>query len=303
MNEREPCPLCGNAATKQLRKYEVEVVCREWKRYLQIEVASEFSGISEFELVHCTSCDFQFFKPDCIAGSAALYQKLEEFDWYYLPRKWEHDVALVDLNGCENGIEVGAGRGDFVIRVRKETGIQFEGCELNPSAVKAASLNNVELYLDTVESLAKECPGEYAAVCSFQVLEHLIEPASFLKAAIALLRPGGRLMLGLPNMESFLAHQFNLLDMPPHHMSRWSARILKNIQDRFPLQLVRLAYEPLADYHVQSYVEAYTGLLSHLGLRLAIHPWVRSRLASLIHKSGVQKHLRGQSLYACYVRT
>jgi hypothetical protein len=112
---------------------------------------------------------------------------------------------------------VGAPQADFVVRVRTEKGIPFEGYELNPSAVKAASLHNVELYLDTVESLAKAYPGKYAAVCSFQVLEHLTGPASFLKAAIALLRPAGRLILGMPpNMESFLRHQFNLLDMPPH---------------------------------------------------------------------------------------
>jgi hypothetical protein len=131
----------------------------------------------------------------------------------------------------------------------------------------------------------------------------LSQPAEFLNSACSLLRPGGKLMLGLPNAESFLRHQYNILDMPPHHMTRWTAEVLTRVQRWFPLKLLRIAYEPLADYHVDGYVEAYTGLLDSKGLRIVAHPAFRSRMGVLIRKTGIQRFLRGQSIYACYVRT
>jgi len=135
------------------------------------------------------------------------------------------------------------------------------------------------------------------------VLEHLSQPAEFLNSACSLLRPGGKLMLGLPNAESFLRHQYNILDMPPHHMTRWTVEVLTRMQQWFPLKLVRVAYEPLADYHADGYVEAYTDMLASKGLRILTHPLVRSRLSGLVRKSGLQRFLRGQSIYACYLRT
>ena len=65
----------------------------------------------------------------------------------------------------------------------------------------------------------------------------------------------------------------------------------------------RIAYEPLADYHVDGYVEAYTNLLASNGLRILTHPAVRSRLTRLIRQSVLRRFLRGQSIYACYLRT
>jgi SAM-dependent methyltransferase len=297
------CPLCGGESTERIRTYQASTICEAWEQSLQMEIREEFQGLQEFEADRCLTCGFEFYKPDGIAGSPKLYERLERFSWYYMPRKWEHDIALQDLDSCENGIEIGAGRGDFVTRVQKEKRISFGGCELNLSAVAAAKRVGLELDLETAEGLAKTRAGNYDAVCSFQVLEHLTEPASFLKAAVTLLRPGGKLLLGLPNRHSFLKHQYNLLDLPPHHVSRWSDKILRKIPELFPLRLIRLAYEPLADYHVAGYVEAYTGLLSQRGFRFVRHPGIQARLCSVILATGIRKFLRGQTVYACYVRT
>ena len=157
--------------------------------------------------------------------------------------------------------------------------------------------------LDTLQSLAKSRPGSYSAVCAFQVLEHVPDPGSFLDAACALLQPGGKLMLGLPNADSFLRHQFNPLDMPPHHMSRWTREVLARIPSFFPLKLVRTANEPLTTYQVTEYVDAYTGFLARYYLRVLLHPGIRSRIARFIRWSKIHRFLMGQSIYACYVRT
>lgn len=301
--ETSNCPLCNSSDSHVAKAFNSELLAQRWTSDFGIDVHDEFHGLALFELRQCNRCGLQFFRPDSLAGSPALYEKLEKFDWYYMPRKWEHDVALQDIDGASNGIEIGCGFGDFVARVRREKHIPFEGCEQNPSAVDIARRKMLSIHLDSIENLAKARPNGYDSVCSFQVLEHVSRPDNFLTAACTILRPGGKLILGLPNAASFLRHQFNLLDLPPHHMTRWTEDVLVHLQQFFPLKLVRIAREPLADYHVQDYVAANWRALSRSWLRIPSIPAIQSRLARAIQLFGLRRFLRGQTIYACYKRT
>ena len=301
--ETSNCPLCNSSDSQLAKVFNTELLVQRWSSDFGIDVQNEFHGLASFELRHCNRCGLQFFCPDFLAGSPGLYEKLEKFDWYYMPRKWEHDVALQDISGASNGIEVGCGFGDFVARVGQEKHILFEGCEQNASAVDFARRKGLAVHMGSIENLASTRPSAYDSVCSFQVLEHVSRPDTFLNAACTILRPGGKLMLGLPNAASFLRHQFNLLDLPPHHMTRWTEDILLCLPQFFPLKLVRIALEPLADYHVHDYVDAYWRVLSKSWLRIPSIPAIQSRLARTIQLSGLRKFLRGQTIYACYKRT
>jgi 2-polyprenyl-3-methyl-5-hydroxy-6-metoxy-1,4-benzoquinol methylase len=296
------CPLCGSQSPSLDQTLEVSKIVDEWMRQANIDVSGEFHGILQIELLRCSNCTLQFFQPDSVAGSPALYERLGKLEWYYMQNKWEHDVAMEDLTECENGIEVGCAFGDFVARVAKERGIQFEGCEQNPHAVQTARRKGLSVHLEGLENLSSLRPSAYDAVCAFQVLEHVTRPGEFLSAACAILRPGGKLILGLPNAKSFLKHQFNFLDLPPHHMSRWTDETLTRLQQWFPLKIARIVYEPLADYHVHAYVETYTSLFASRGLHALTMPRFRSVIARFIQTSRLQRVLRGQTIYASYVR-
>jgi SAM-dependent methyltransferase len=297
------CPLCGSLNAKTKQSFTSRLIIDEWQRTFQVDVSRDFDGVSQFELLECDACRLQFFVPFSLAGPPSLYAQLEKFDWYYMSEKWEHGVAMQDLEGCRNGLEVGCGFGDFVARVKKEKpGIAFEGCEQNPSAVGNAQARGLPVHLKKSEELAESNPGQYAAVCSFQVLEHVPDPGSFLKAACRLLSPGGKLILGLPNAQSFLGYQFNILDLPPHHMSRWTAETLRQMESQFPLKVRRIAYEPLAEYHVEGYVDVYANMFSRVLRGFSLHPGIRSRVVRLLRIAGLRRFLRGQSIYVCYER-
>ena len=297
------CPLCGSQDTRVAKSIEVEPLVREWERSLRMDVRQEFRGLSRFELRQCGACSVGYFAPRSLAGSCELYAQLEKYEWYYMPRKWEHDVALKDLRGCRKVVEVGCGFGDFVARVAQQ-GVKVEGIEHNPSAVQRAAQRGWPVRrLDLLE-LAAQSPAAYDAVCSFQVLEHLADPAKFLAACCTLLRPGGKLLLGLPDAESFIRYQFNILDLPPHHMSRWSAKVLRRLPAFFPLRLVRLKCEPLAEYHVEGYVDAYISVVTRHGMLTSLcHPRIRAFLMDSLKRTGVRRLLRGQTLYVAYMRT
>ena len=290
-----PCPLCKSLGASLVKTVEVEQLTKDWQSGLGIDIREQMQGERQLRLLSCATCRLQFFLPSTLVGSPALYTALEKLDWYYIARKWEHDVALRDMQGVERGLEVGCGFGDFVARALGECK-DFEGLESNPSAVNVAQSRGLPVRDLDLESLSKSRNGQYDLVCSFQVLEHVAEPAGFISSCASLLRPGGKLILGLPNAKSFLKYQFNLLDMPPHHMTRWSDDVLKRVASYFPLRLERLAYEPLPEYQVASYVQSYSSLLVEKGLKPFASGSLQRRLQRVVRSARVRKFLRGQTL-------
>lgn len=296
------CPLCSNAKTVLQSRIEVAEIVSLWQRVHGIDVKGEFDHVSIIELHRCFECNLKFFKPDSAAGSPALYEALEKQDGYYLPQKWEHDAALQDIEGARDGLEIGCGFGAFVARVIAEKKIAFEGCEQNQSAVNVSQSRGIPVRLEKLEEIARRRPASYDAICAFQVLEHVINPGGFLKDACSLLRPRGKLILGLPNCKSSISRFVGLFDGPPHHMTRWNAEVLENLPRLFALELVRVAYEPLPDTKVEMYFEAFEDSLRRRGLGRLVHPGVRSRAIRLLRRSMIRQFLRGDTIYGCYLK-
>jgi SAM-dependent methyltransferase len=64
--------------------------------------------------------------------------------------------------------------------------------------------------------------GSFDVVCSFQVLEHLREPARFLGEAVRVLRPSGVLVLTTPN-------QLTSFSENPYHVKEYRAEELREL--------------------------------------------------------------------------
>ncbi|MGA1840856.1 MAG: class I SAM-dependent methyltransferase [bacterium] len=236
-----------------------------------------------------------------MTGSNHLYNQLERFDWYYMQRKWEYDFSINDLKGCQKVLEIGCGSGNFVKYARIKHSLNVEGIEINHSAVKKARDRGLPVRNLDLEDAAKKFAGKYEAVCSFQVIEHVSNPKDFLKWSCMLLKPGGKLILGIPNADSFLKYQFNILDMPPHHMTHWDRHVLSFLPDIFPLRLMRLNKEPLAEYHAEEYIDAYFSYFNKYRITRAIYvSGLRKVLTQFLKYKAVRKYLTGQSLYACF---
>ena len=68
------------------------------------------------------------------------------------------------------------------------------------------------------------------------------------------LRPGGRAILGVPNRNSYLADLVDFaLDMPPHHVSRWSKRALEALAQETGFHVEALTCSPLESWEVSLY--------------------------------------------------
>lgn len=301
--ELTKCPICDSLDTLLVRSIDVEQLIEAWKQKFDIDVSSEFRKVKTVDLLGCDCCYVQFFVPDCLTGSGHIYAQLQRFDWYHIPRRWEYNIALGDLRECGRILEIGCGVGDFIKQARNEEGLNVEGIELDDDAVRKAQESYLPVRALNLEDLAVSLPGHYDAVCGFQVLEHVPNPKKFLECSCALIKPGGKLLLGLPNAESFLKYQFNILDMPPHHMTRWSSSVLNHLQKFFPLNLEHVKLEPLAEYHVNGYVTAYCFALAKYSFVQNLCRYrPRQLISKFIKSTGIRRLLTGQSMYASFTR-
>ncbi len=249
-------PLDPHESVSLVATYQSEKLIADWVDWFEMDITSEFQGVKEIRLYQGNSTGLQFFAPENIAGSSLLYEQLQKFDWFYMEDKWEHREALIDVGQCRNVLEIGAATGGFV-RTASGGGINIRGIEINRAAVEAARQDGLPVDCQELEAVVAEEKGNFDGVCSFQVLEHTVSPGEFIESALQLLKPGGILILSVPNGASFLKYQYNLLDMPPHHMTRWREKTFKALERLHPVKVEKIRFEPLASYHVQGYLDSY----------------------------------------------
>jgi 2-polyprenyl-3-methyl-5-hydroxy-6-metoxy-1,4-benzoquinol methylase len=295
MNIRSP--LTDSEDVAILETLAVDSLIKDWQRNFNIDVALEFHGRESIYLCQCNQTKLKFFWPLDIAGSGRLYERLQKFDWYYMPEKWEHKVALRNILKCRNILEVGCAFGSFVEAALK-LGLNAQGIELNLAAVEKAGKNDLPVRSIDLGSFAESHPSSQDAICSFQVLEHTAQPKGFMEACLKALKPGGKLIFGVPNAESFLKYQHDLLNMPPHHMTQWDAATFKALENIFPVKLEKVIKEPLAAYHVGYYVHSYAArICSITPLGKIICNRYTIPLCGHILKTGLRKLLTGHTLY------
>lgn len=138
-------------------------------------------------------------------------------------------------------LDVGCGRGIF-LRMLQERGYEVRGTELSPST---AAYAHPEVPVDVGELVPGRYPDEsFDLVCMWHVLEHLRHPDLALEACARALKPGGALLLAVPNYASIQArlggeYWFHL-DLP-RHVFQFTAATLRRLVESHGLdfRLVR----------------------------------------------------------------
>ena len=290
-------PLTGTEDIQLLQIFKVEQLVADWLSAYQIDISEELAGHDIIYLYRCKRTGLNFFYPPEIQGSAKLYERLQKFDWFYIADKWEHTIALQRIGSNERILEVGAGTGAFIARcLQKE--LDVVGLELNASAIEEARIKALPIQNNDLLTFATSHEGYFDTVCSFQVLEHISDPRSFIGSMVLALKQGGSLMISVPNADSFLKYDYNLLDMPPHHMTRWNKQSLMSLTKLFSLKLEEVRYEPLEGYHVHYFLKVYSALIKKkLHLKKNISEDLL-QVAERLLNSGLKKMFRGQGMFA-----
>jgi SAM-dependent methyltransferase len=115
-------------------------------------------------------------------------------------------------------LDIGAGRGRFVSQARA-AGWYAHGIEPSLRGVEGAKAIGVELVQSGIEDAAVPA-GSLDAAELWHVLEHLDDPGAALARIAGWLRPGGLLLVGVPNLASVQARaggpRWYHLDVPRH---------------------------------------------------------------------------------------
>lgn len=96
-------------------------------------------------------------------------------------------------------LEIGCGEGRFASLLDKAS--ELWGVEPDPTAARLASQRMHRVLNGTYDEVASRIPAQYfdVIVCN-DVIEHMVEPESFLMSVRDKLTQGGRLIASLPNM-------------------------------------------------------------------------------------------------------
>lgn len=127
-------------------------------------------------------------------------------------------------------LDVGCGNGDF-LAVAQDLGYAAVGLDPDPKAVALARSRGLDARAGSLLSADRAGAG-YDFLFLSHVLEHFHDPVAALRQARALLAPGGRLWLSLPNLRSeglqrFGRHWRGL--EPPRHLTLFDGPRLQQL--------------------------------------------------------------------------
>ena len=280
------CPVCSNAGTTPA--------------YTRTDVRLQTTPRA-FTLSRCTACGSLFLDP---APTGA------DIPGFYPPRYWwapssralarlentyrrlalrdhvvfvEQAIAHARVNESRvRLLDVGCGPGTL-IGILKAKGHDVLGLDLSAEAAAVAAREHGVTVVNATLEGASFPDASFGVVTMFHVLEHVLDPRAVLAEVHRVLRPGGRVVLQVPNIDSWQSRLFggawHGLDVPRHTID-FSARSLQLLLESSGFAVARVRHFNLRDNA--------PALASTVGLSL--DPQVRSMRQ---HRLGVSESLAG----------
>lgn len=226
------CPVCGGGKSKQLFTT---------KDYV-------FSCTDDaFAVRKCVDCGGAYLSPRPAKSSIPVYYP-NEFYW-----SWEGEASALTWNSIlemrmeqlqekakwidnlQPGrlLDIGAQKGEF-LWFMQQRGWEVEGVELEDTVPNPA--NMPIKYGDFLDMEFEE--NAYDVITFWAVLEHVYEPALFFEKAARLLRPGGKIVGLVTNINSIQSRVYHADDYP-RHLTIFSKRSLRVLSEKNALSLTK----------------------------------------------------------------
>lgn len=243
--KRSSCPWCGSTDLRV--------------RLRTTDLLQHKPG--QFNLDRCQACGHVFQNPRLNADGLEFYYRdfydgLGEQGMHLLfsvqgPRYRSRAEALKPFGAPKSWLDVGTGHGHFC-NIAQEIWPQtrFDGLDMSEGVKLAEHRGWVDRgYRGNFVDLAPDLAGAYDVVSMFHVLEHTTDPQRQLGAARTALRPGGHLMIEVPDPESAWATLLGRWWMPwlqPQHLHFFPAGNLR-------ARLEGLGFTVVLEQHAQAH--------------------------------------------------
>ncbi len=234
------CPLCGSSNIREVLTAQDYTVSGE-----------------KFDIWHCGHCAGRFTQNVPSSGRIGRYYQSQEYISHSETRKGlinrlYHSVRKITLRskhnwvkaatGLKNGnlLDIGSGTGAF-LHYMQQNGWKATGLEPDEQARgNALSLYKVEA--QPVEQLFSLPAGSYDAITMWHVLEHVHEVHAYLQQIYTLLKPGGALLIAVPNYTSPDAEHYGpywaAYDVP-RHLYHFSPTAMEQLLAQHHLSIVK----------------------------------------------------------------
>ena len=147
-------------------------------------------------------------------------------------------------------LDYGCGGGGYLRRMQ-ERGWQVTGMDMSPQAVDACRQQGFDAHVG-VSPAEQFLPGTFDVVTLWHVLEHVISPTDTLEQIHTVLRPAGKVVLALPNIDSVIARCtgpfWRGLELP-RHLTHFGPATLTQMLQKAGFQLEhRIGAWPVENY-------------------------------------------------------
>lgn len=247
-------PLTGSTNVKLTQSLDARRIEKQYLTEINLDVRRFFKDLADIQIYECQTSGLRFYHPLTLAGDADFYAELSaNYQGYYSPWKWEHQVAYGQVAKGMNVLEIGCGYGYFLKKLL-QNGCEAVGLELNEKAVEYGQQHNLPIINENLSVHAAHNPEKYDMVCAFQVFEHVANPRQMLEQAMMCLKKGGILAIGVPNNDAYIFRNdsYHTLNLPPHHTLLWSPVSLTYLPQAFGLETIGITTEPARKTHRSS---------------------------------------------------
>jgi SAM-dependent methyltransferase len=230
------CPLCTGK-----RSYRF---CETYDRVLQTPEVL-------WQVMRCPDCGYGWTEPRLAEDQIGQYypasylgdthKMIAEYRSGRLQksRSWRKETEKAQLleRFLQGGriLDVGCADARFLLSLRAERWERW-GVEFSTSVVETIAARFPDLRMVSRDIWATQLPeGHFDVICFWHVLEHLPAPDRVLARVRQLLRPGGLVVVSVPNVDSLQAHLFGRywygFDDVPRHLHHFSPPVLARLFD------------------------------------------------------------------------
>ena len=136
------------------------------------------------------------------------------------------------------GLEIGCGHGVLRSQIEKNTQWTIDGCDLDHNSLKNNPPLKGEVYLYNIFDRAHFLKEYYDFIILYDVIEHIEDVNSFMRASLFHLKSGGLVFINVPALESL----YSLYDKVVGHCRRYDKAMMDKTLMDCGLEIVHLNY-------------------------------------------------------------
>jgi SAM-dependent methyltransferase len=202
------------------------------------EVASTYAGDKHYEIYRGTPSGVGVTVPAPSPEELdAMYGAHYDYDAHTLieaEKRWR-SAKLIELvvarAPIESALDVGCMYGYLLDELGRRGCQRLQGIEISAGPAAATEARGIPVHRGGIEDYAVAHPEvAFDAIFAQHVLEHVRDPASFLRAAHRLLRPGGKLAVAVPHLGARTQRLFSTAwgwYQVPAHLFHFSSEALR----------------------------------------------------------------------------